>query len=129
MPENTWFYGDPGTNAYNISEHIRQSLWLAGYREAWFDCTKTDPPYAGTLRWLNQAISIEWEPRQWLIAKLVHNDNYIVKGLSTILGFKPQIEYENAEGRTVFEWRRTGLSARTGELAHKAEVDQLERIR
>jgi hypothetical protein len=129
MPENAWFYGNPGANAYDISEHVRRSLWFMGYRQAWFDCTQADPPYAGTLRWRDQELTVEWEPRQYLIVRLQRDDKDIVQGFSAILGFQPQFQYQDSDGRSVFEWRRIGLKARAEELTGMAGVENLKQLR
>ena len=125
MPEAEWFYGNPGSNKYDISEHVRQSLWINGYRTAWFDCTKDQPPYEGRLLWRDQPIELVWEPRQYVLLKFPQYDEYITRGLSVVLGFKPLFRYRDNDGRITVEWRRVGLKARQEEL-EQANVADLE---
>jgi hypothetical protein len=129
MPENAWFYGNPGSNAYDVSEHVRRSLWFTGYRQAWFDCTRAESPYSGMVRWREQEFPIEWESGRYLVAWLEREDKEIVRGFSTILGIKPLLQYQDADGRTAVEWRRTGQAARAEELAAMPGVKDVKRLR
>ncbi len=128
MPDNGWFYDHPGANAHDITEHVRRSLWIMGYRQAWFDCTEADPPYAGEMRWRDQVFPMEWQPRQYLIVRLARDDKEIVHAFSTLLGFRPQFGYEDESGRSVVEWRRTGYAGRAEELASRPDVRNLKKL-
>lgn len=123
MPKADWFYGNPGSNKYNISEHVRHSLWFNGYRSVWFECTRHQSPYEGKLFWHDQQMELVWEPRQYLLLKLPQYDEYVVHGLSMVLGFKPQFRYRDDAGRTAVEWRRVDLKARQEELERAGAAD------
>ncbi len=122
MPLAEWFYSNPGSNKYDISEAVRRSFWFRGFGMAWFDATKADPPYAGQLEWREQIMELEWEPRQFAILRMLKDDPVAVDGLSSLLGFKPAFRYQDAQGRAVAEWRKVGLAARQRELAAMADV-------
>jgi len=128
MPLAEWFFSNPGSNKYDISEAVRRSFWFRGFGMAWFDATKADPPYVGQLEWRDQLMELEWEPRQFVILRLPQDDPAVVDGLTSLLGFKPAFRYQNAQGHTVVEWRKVGLAQRQQELAATTDVRNITRV-
>jgi hypothetical protein len=67
-----WFETTPGTNTFDITEHIRQSFWRYGLGTAWFKATRATAPYAAEARWNDLHFQFEWVPQQYLILRLPH---------------------------------------------------------
>ncbi len=123
MPKADWFHNNPGSNKYDISEHVRHSLWSNGYQSAWFECTRHESPHEGVLLWHGQRMDLVWEPQHFVLLKQPEYDDYVVNGLSVVLSFKPRFRYRDEAGRTVVEWRRGDLQARLEELEGAGVAD------
>ena len=127
-----WFYDEPGHNAYNVEEHVRRSFWMHGFGQAWFRCTRAEPPYRCEGWWRGQELAFEWVPRLWLKLHLQSFDQDIVDGFSKVIGMKPFVRYtqeHNENPSVIVEWRTTRLGERYRELAEREDVRELERIR
>ncbi|MBS1253382.1 MAG: hypothetical protein MAG451_02431 [Anaerolineales bacterium] len=93
MQAREWFLDKPGTNAYDIEVHVQRSFWHNGFGEAFFRCTKAEPPYRCEGFWRGQEIAFEWVPRQWLTLYLQEYDEGLVEGVSGVMRFAPSIQY------------------------------------
>lgn len=96
MAAREWFLDKPGNNRYDIEVHVQRSFWHNGFGEAFFRCTKADPPYKCTGFWRGQEIELEWVPRQWLILYMQEYDENIVEGVSGVIHLEPSLRYSVA---------------------------------
>ncbi len=117
-----WFETTPGTNTFDITEHIRQSFWRYGLGTAWFKATRAEPPYTAEGRWDDLTFHFEWLPQQYLILRLPEAEKTVEDAFNLVLGFKPVFRYSDGDD-LVIEWRRTGRAARWNELVQRGQPD------
>lgn len=121
----TWFYTQPERNRYAIAERVRTSFWDARYGGIWLDCVRPEPPIQMTGWWNGVRaespitpgdrecrVELEWEPGKWLALRTKPAAPQLVDAVSNLLGFKPALTYEDADGRAVWEWHTDGGAAR-----------------
>src|SRR5438067_209912 len=113
-----WYETNPGMNLYDISEHLRQSLWRYGLGTAWVQATRAEPPYTAEGRWHDVLFSLEWAPQQYVILRMSANEKDIEQAISTVLGFKPLFRYTDGV-QQVYEWRQAERAARWNELVQR----------
>lgn len=146
MAAREWFLDKPGDNRYDIEVHVQRSFWHNGFGEAFFRCTKADPPYECVGFWRSQEIELEWVPRQWLILYMQEYDETMVESVGRVIRLKPSLRYSLAgsenghaasEGeqteagdqeRSVVEWRVRNVEQRLQELAEQAGVREVRRV-
>lgn len=117
-----WFETTPGTNTFDITEHIRQSFWRYGLGTAWFKATRASAPYAAEARWNDLRFSFEWVPQQYLILRLPHAEKTVENAFSLVLGFKPLFRYSDGDDNVV-EWRVADRAARWNELVERGQAN------
>ncbi len=115
-----WFETPPGTNLFDITEHLRQSFWRYGLGTAWFTATRAEPPYTAEARWNDITFHMEWTPTQYVILKLPRPESQVIDAFSVVLGFKPTFRYTDGED-TVVEWRRVERAARWNQLVERGQ--------
>ena len=113
-----WFDTTPGTNTFDIGEHIRLSFWRYGLGTAWFKATSAVPPYMAEARWNDISFHFEWVPQQYLILRLPHAEKTVEDAFGLVLGFKPVFRYSDGN-ETVVEWRKADRAARWNELVER----------
>ena len=148
MAAREWFLDKPGDNKYDIEVHVQRSFWHNGFGEAFFRCTKADPPYKCVGFWRGQEIEFEWVPRQWLTLSMPEHDAGVVDGFSGIMHLEPSLRYtitaspnghstsesespgtESAtQERFVVEWHVRDVEQRLRELAEQAGVRGVRRV-
>ena len=147
MAAREWFYDSPGHNKYDIEAHVQRSFWHNGFGQAFFRCTKADPPYKCVGFWRGQEVELEWVPRRWVKLTMEKDDPAMVEGLSGILRLNPALRYiataaqaepatageepapaENPREHIVVEWRVRNVEQRLQELAEQAGVRDVRRV-
>jgi hypothetical protein len=155
MQAREWFMDRPGTNKYDIEVHVQRSFWHNGFGQAFFRCTRTEPPYACQGFWRGQELEFEWVPRQWLALYMQAYDAGIVAAFTRVMRLEPSLRYgiisspdgqvEGAEPepaapevaedtapgtgfeeRTVVEWRVRDRDERLAELGQRERVHDIE---
>jgi len=117
-----WFETTPGTNTFDITEHIRQSFWRYGLGSAWMKATRAEAPYAAEARWNDVHFSFEWTPQQYLILRMPHTEKTVEDAFSLVLGFKPLFRYTDGD-ENVIEWRVVDRAARWNELVENGQAN------
>lgn len=115
-----WFETTPGTNTFDIGEHVRQSFWRYGLGSAWFTATSATAPYRAEARWNDLTFSFEWVPNQYITLRMPHYDKAVEDAFSMVLGFKPTFRYADGDDNLV-EWRKTERAARWNELVEAGQ--------
>jgi len=148
MAAREWFLDKPGDNKYDIEVHVQRSFWHNGFGEAFFRCTKADPPYKCVGFWRGQEIEFEWVPRQWLTLSMPEHDAGVVDGFSGVMHLEPSLRYtitaspnghstsesespgtESAtQEQFVVEWRVRDVEERLRELTEQAGVRDVQRV-
>jgi hypothetical protein len=115
----TWFYRQPEKSPYLLAERVRTTFWDMRLGGLWLDTISAQGPImlAGTYN--GAQVTMEWEPNQWLRLATSPASPPLVQGLRIILGRKPVIRYQDADGRTVWEWWVEGADRRWQEIQGK----------
>jgi len=100
----TWFYRAPENDPYLVGERVRTTYWDERIGGLWLDATQTTPPIAMRGYYNGAAVSLEWEPGRWLRLSSAPAAPALARATANILRLKPALRYEDAEGRTVWEW-------------------------
>lgn len=117
-----WFETPPGTNLFDITEHLRQSFWRYGLGTAWFTATRAESPYQAEARWTDMIFHMEWVPTQYVLLRMPRDEQTVSDAFSVVLGFKPTFRYTDGDD-TVIEWRRVNRAARWNELVVAGQAD------
>jgi hypothetical protein len=104
----TWFFARPEANAYAIAERVRTTFWDARVGNIWLDVVRAESPHL--MRGHNRGadVEMEWEAGRWLYLRTRPGQPELVRRVSFILGFKPALSYEGADGWSVWEWHTDG---------------------
>lgn len=148
MTAREWFLDKPGNNKYDIEVHVQRSFWYNGFGQAFFRCTRAEPPYKCIGYWRGQEIELEWIPRQWVILSMQRYDDSMVESVNWVIRLKPSLRYSlaasdsghsagagsQAEGETtaherfVVEWHVRNVEERMRDLAEQAGVRDVRRM-
>jgi hypothetical protein len=143
MAAREWFLDQPGHNKYDIEVHVQRSFWHNGFGQAFFRCTKAEPPYKCVGFWRGQEVELEWTPRQWLTLSMQKFDASMVDGVSGVIRLEPSLRYTveaaqngqageaeevaGTEARVVVEWRVRNVTQRLAELG-RAGVRDVQQV-
>ncbi len=100
----TWFYHPPEKSAFLIAERVRTSLWDQRLGAVWLETERTENPVRLTGQMEDSAISLEWEPAQWLRLGTQPEAPALAHGVSYLLQRQPTLKYTDPAGNSVWEW-------------------------
>lgn len=124
----SWFYSSPGSDAYQIAERVRLTLWDAGLGDAWLDVVSAQPPYKMSGVYKNDLMGIEWVPGEWFRLRLQAADESVVKRMSFVLGIRPVLRFVDSDAQTVWEWHIDDFSERWREISGNPAYQEPKRF-
>lgn len=122
-----WFSNNFPPSRSVIENDLRLAFWQAGFKGAWFSCTKDTAPFVCEGGWNASAFSIEWAPLNYLLLTMKAANQDVLEMFERVLKHKALAAYKNADGSVVVEWRVKQPDARVQEL-QASGVAQLERL-
>lgn len=126
---SSWFYTDPGSNAYVIAERVRLSMWDSGLFELWLDIDAFESPYKMSGNYMGDPIDLEWVPRKWMRLRSGLMTPALAERITHLLGLKPSWRYGDAEGYIVWEWWVSESGARWREISGNPSCQRPVRLK
>jgi hypothetical protein len=112
----SWFYNPPEKIPYYISERVNTTFWDERIAGIMLSVVRAESPIEMAGTYNGAAVTMIWEPREWLRLSTCPAAPALVNGLSNILRRKPVIRYETDQGDTVWEWWVNDSDTRWQEL-------------
>ena len=124
----TWFYHQPETNAYLLSERVNSTFWEARLGGVWLSVERAEPPFRMAGHYNGARVTLEWEPAKWIRLATNPPAPWLAHGLGNILRRKPTLRYETPEGFGAWEWWLEGADARWQALQGQPVYGNPERL-
>ncbi len=99
-----WFYREPEHNAYALQERIRTHFWDERVGDIFLDTVRAEPPFEMQGEYNRTPVHMEWVPKKYMKLRLHAGSEALARILSRMLKLKPYLKYQDAEGRTIWEW-------------------------
>lgn len=100
----TWFYSTPEKSPYLLAERVRTTFWDERFGGLWLDVVRPEPPILMQGAYNGAQVTMEWEPNKWFRLTSAPAAPALARGVANILRRKTSLSYDDAQGRTVWEW-------------------------
>ncbi len=127
----SWFYEEPEHVPYAVVERLNGTFWQARVTQLLFtECTQAEPPFKVRGFWRDEPLELEWVPNQWLTLRSAADLSALSAQLVRIVGFGPELCYDEGENLHVYEWHRAEAEgqARWRAIQGKPEFRHPERL-
>jgi hypothetical protein len=100
----TWFYRTPEKSPYLLAERVRTTFWEERFGGLWLEVVRSEPPILTQGTYNGAQVTMEWEPNKWFRLSSAPPAPALARGVANILRRKVSLSYDDAHGRSVWEW-------------------------
>ena len=127
----TWFYRQPETDPYMVTERLNGTFWQARAVDYYWRCTEAGAVYKADGFMGDKKLEMEWVPQKWLLVKAPPGTE--MKPLTAlfsrqVLAMPASLSYEDPDGNLIVEWHRDGGDSRWAEIQGNPRFGKPQRL-